>query len=137
MIPLDGARDLFLSIIVPFLNEEGNVQASIESITEGLKGFDFRYEIVCVDNGSTDDTYAELLREQEKFPEIKIITMPLNFGFGAGLLLGFVAAKGVNVGYVWGDHQIPQQTITDCMTAFLKHPGTVVKGARISRAESL
>lgn len=53
----------FLSFIVPFLNEEGNVHASIESLTEGLRGFDFRYEIVCVDNGSTDGTYAEILEE--------------------------------------------------------------------------
>lgn len=65
------------------------------------------------------------------------MTVPVNFGFGAGLLLGFVAAAGKNVGYIWGDHQIPQQTITECVAAFLKNPDTVIKGARISRAVSL
>ncbi len=125
------------SFIVTFLNEQGNVKNSIESLVNALRGWTFRYEIVCVDNGSTDQTYREIIEEQKVLPQIRIVTVPLNFGYGAGLLLGFVSARGRNVGYIWGDHQIPEETIRICIQTFLKNPGTVVKGVRASRGESL
>jgi len=77
-----------ISIIVPCYNEQDNVLKLYSKIKETLKD----YEIIFIDDGSTDDTYAKLRSIKDK--KVKIIKFTKNFGQSAAWDAGFSEAKG-------------------------------------------
>jgi len=80
-----------ISLIIPVYNEEERISRSLEKILDFFRMHNFRYEIVVVDDGSTDNTLAEL----EKFStEIKVISYKPNRGKGAAVRTGMLSAKG-------------------------------------------
>jgi len=66
----------------------------ITEITQALKPLNKNHEIICVNDGSTDDTYKILTQNKTQFPEIKIITFTENNGLTAALDCGFKKARG-------------------------------------------
>jgi len=87
-------RDLGLSVVIPGLNEEANVRDAVERSLEILKGLAARYEVVIVDDGSTDGTAAVAQELQREHPEVRLLRNPLNLGVGTSLLIGLRAATG-------------------------------------------
>ena len=89
---------VFVSVIMPCLNEEESIGACIEEAVAGLKQVPgiSRGEIVAVDNGSTDRSAEEIVRVREKYR--KAITIRLiqerKRGYGAALLRGFKESRG-------------------------------------------
>jgi dolichyl-phosphate beta-glucosyltransferase len=81
----------FLSIIVPAFNEEKNIVDSIENIKKYFSKSKTRYEIIVVDDGSSDNT-ADLVRK--KFPDVKLIVNPENRGKGFSVRQGVINSKG-------------------------------------------
>ncbi|MCK5361237.1 MAG: glycosyltransferase family 2 protein [Gammaproteobacteria bacterium] len=83
-----------ISIILPVLNEEENLQAMNTEIVGVVEKMDVDYEIIYIDDGSTDRSFEILseLREQNKC--IKVIQFRRNFGQTAGLAAGFDHASG-------------------------------------------
>ncbi len=82
----------FLSIVIPTYNEEGNIPAlflKIESACTGLS-----YEIIFVDDGSTDGTKAELKNLAQTSSKVRVLTLKRNFGQTAAMAAGFDASKG-------------------------------------------
>jgi len=80
-----------ISLIIPVYNEEERISRSLEKVLDFFRMHNFRYEIVVVDDGSTDNTLAEL----EKFSaEIKVISYKPNRGKGAAVRTGMLSAKG-------------------------------------------
>jgi O-antigen biosynthesis protein len=77
------------SVVIPNWNGRDLLEKYMPSIIEALSGFPGR-EIIVVDNGSTDDS-VELLRS--RFPEVRVLALPTNLGFGGGSNAGFAAAK--------------------------------------------
>ncbi|MCR6631610.1 MAG: glycosyltransferase [Magnetospirillum sp.] len=69
-----------LSLVVPMFNESGNVDGLFARLTEVLAGLDVSYEIVCVDDGSRDDTVARLVDHHRRDPRIKVVELSRNFG---------------------------------------------------------
>ncbi|MBI5971563.1 MAG: glycosyltransferase family 2 protein [Deltaproteobacteria bacterium] len=102
-----------ISIIVPCLNEEGNLKGAIESIKEALKTAD-RFgdcEILIFNDGSTDNTgqVAEEISRAEK--NVKVIDNPKNMGFGYNYTEGVrLASKDYTI-MVPGDNEIPAQSL--------------------------
>ena len=86
--------DIEISVVLPCYNEQDNVIPLITEITNALKPLNKKYEIVCVNDGSTDDTYKILKQNKKEFPEIRIITFTQNNGLTAALDCGFKRAKG-------------------------------------------
>ena len=67
--------DIFISVVVPMHNEESNIDALFSSLTEVLERLAKQYEIVCVNDGSTDDTLERLLKARADNDKIKIIDL--------------------------------------------------------------
>ncbi len=84
----------FLSIIVPAYNEKDNIKRLIYEIREGAKATGLPYEIIIVDDGSSDGT-ADLLKALAKeIPELIAIILRKNFGQTAAMKAGFDHARG-------------------------------------------
>jgi len=83
-----------LSIVVPVYNEEENVADLIAAITSGMQGYIDHYEILLVDDGSTDRSFAILKDLAKQDPHIRVIRFGINYGQTAALSAGFHHAKG-------------------------------------------
>ena len=87
-------QHLNLSIVVPVYNEEENIPDLISSITAAMHGFTESYEIVLVDDGSTDNSFVLLKSLAQRDPHIRLIRFGINYGQTAALAAGFHHAKG-------------------------------------------
>ena len=83
-----------LSVLVPFFNEEGSLPRIEHELLPVLKGLGVVYEILAVDDGSTDGSKEVILGLKERIPELRLIEHPQNRGLGAALRTGFEAASG-------------------------------------------
>ena len=82
-----------VSIVVPLLNEEDNIGLLHRQITDALNG-KYDYEVIFIDDGSTDNSIAELTKLYEKDPRVRIIRFRKNFGQTAAMSAGFNHARG-------------------------------------------
>ncbi len=96
-----------LSIIVPCKNEEDAIPLFYPVLKENLDKIDDDYELLIVDDGSTDKTVEVSLKLKEKDPNIKVISFSRNFGKEAGMLAGMREAKGDYVVIMDADLQDP------------------------------
>lgn len=86
--------DVDLSIVVPVYNEEENIIDQVAAITTALRGYSESYEILLVDDGSTDESYALMKSLAQQDAHIRVIHFGINYGQTAGLAAGFHHAGG-------------------------------------------
>jgi len=84
----------FVSIVIPMFNEGKNARRSVETVCSELHSSGRSFEIICVDDGSTDNTRAELELIAQQTPEVRIIGYGINRGRGMALRQGFTASRG-------------------------------------------
>jgi hypothetical protein len=94
-----------VSFVVPVFNEEGNVESVHADVTRAGTALGRPYEIVFVDDGSTDRTLARLERLVKRDPRLTVIEFDGNFGEAAALSAGFNQARGELVCALDGDGQ--------------------------------
>ncbi len=97
--------DLDLSIIVPVMNEEGNVQLLREQIHATLGDGPLRYEILYVDDGSRDSTPRLLADMSASDPRVRAVMFRRNFGQTAAMQAGIDHARGDVIVFMDGDLQ--------------------------------
>jgi len=85
---------LNISVIIPLLNEEENIPILYRELTDVLSGTGLEYELIFVDDGSTDRSYSLLLDIQKCDDHLIIISFRRNFGQTAALSAGFDHARG-------------------------------------------
>ena len=83
-----------VSVIIPMYNEGANVRDTVASVCRELRSVGAGFEVVCVDDGSTDSTRAELENLAREVAELKVAGYPINRGRGRALREGFAAARG-------------------------------------------
>lgn len=83
-----------LSVVVPMYNEEQIILKNVQSLSEGLESLKVPWEIVLVNDGSTDNTLTVLMTERERFPKLRVVSYPVNRGRGYALRKGFQVARG-------------------------------------------
>jgi len=83
-----------LSIIVPAYNEEQRLPATLDRIREYLDGRDEAYEVLVVDDGSTDSTLSLARSAAEGWPQLQVLALGANEGKGAAVRLGMLRARG-------------------------------------------
>ena len=96
---------LYLSIVVPLYNEEESVEKLLAGILEVTKQFDFAYEIIFVDDGSKDNTWAIVEQLKETTPQLKAIKFRRNYGQTSAMVAGFDYARGQIIVTMDGDLQ--------------------------------
>ena len=83
-----------LSVIVPMFNEATNLDALFGRLVPAVERLRVPYEIICIDDGSRDDTLARLVAMRERFPAIKVVALSRNFGKEIALTAGLQHAAG-------------------------------------------
>ena len=83
-----------LSIVVPLHNEEDNIDHLFERITSVLNKLNITYEIICIDDGSKDNTLKYLIDHCDRNPAIKVVSFSRNFGKEIALTAGIDYAQG-------------------------------------------
>ncbi|UCD49809.1 MAG: glycosyltransferase family 2 protein [Phycisphaerales bacterium] len=82
-----------LSVVVPLLDEQDNLRSLYEQITGALEGR-YEYEIIFIDDGSTDDSFDILRGFHDSDPRVRVLRFRRNFGQTAALSAGFEHARG-------------------------------------------
>lgn len=83
-----------ISIVLPLFNEEENVELQYKNITDNLKNTGINYEVIFVDDGSTDNSVSILKKIANKDKRIKIIQFRRNFGQTAAMAAGIDHSSG-------------------------------------------
>jgi glycosyltransferase involved in cell wall biosynthesis len=83
-----------VSVVIPVHNEEPNLEALYRELTEAFSGWGRTYEVILVDDGSTDQSFAILEKLQLADPRLRIIRFRRNFGQTAAFSAGFAHARG-------------------------------------------
>jgi glycosyltransferase involved in cell wall biosynthesis len=94
-----------LSVVIPVYNEEENVEPLLVEIEAALVPLGKSYEIIVVDDGSKDDTFAKLRSIHKCMNRLKVIRLRRNFGQTAALAAGLAHAQGAVVILMDGDAQ--------------------------------
>lgn len=124
-----------LSVVVPLHNEVGNVVPLVEQIRSSLGVLERPYEILLVDDGSTDGTTALLERLAGQFGEVRPIYLDGNFGQAAALSAGFAHAQGAVVLTLDGDLQNDPAELPRLLELLETGGYRVVSGWRKRRSE--
>ncbi len=90
----DDKENIDISIVIPVYNEEKSIPYLYESLNNVLPNLGKKYEVILIDDGSTDRTFEELLKVHEKNNNYKIIKFRRNFGQTPAMSAGFDYAKG-------------------------------------------
>ncbi|MHC4120651.1 MAG: glycosyltransferase family 2 protein [Planctomycetota bacterium] len=94
-----------ISVFFPCYNEQENVTRTVEKALMVLEKLDADFEIIIVDDGSSDDTWAIANEIAERDERVRVVHHARNLGYGAALQSGFEAAKKELVFYTDGDGQ--------------------------------
>lgn len=94
-----------LSLVIPVYNEAGNILPLVASSVEVLRNMGRPFEIIVVNDGSTDTTAAEIAEAHRRWPECVELRMPRNSGQATALLTGLRAARGEYLLMMDGDGQ--------------------------------
>lgn len=122
-----------ISIIIPFLNEEKNLPLLHDEITNALKNGNHDYEIILVDDGSTDSSgeVADSLKKKDK--KVQVVHHRKRFGKGEGLSSGIKAAKGDIVAFMDADLQDDPNDIVPMVEKMKAENLDFINGIRSSR----
>jgi glycosyltransferase involved in cell wall biosynthesis len=98
-------QSIYLSIVVPLYNEEESFDNLVAGILTAAQGFAFTYEIILVDDGSTDNTWRCIERQKARVPHLRGIKFRRNFGQTAAMVAGFEHSRGRIIVTMDGDLQ--------------------------------
>jgi dolichol-phosphate mannosyltransferase len=109
-----------ISIIIPFLNEAENLNFLLNKLYAYLKElgtkFDYKFEVVFVDDGSTDNSY-QIIKNYKQFPfPTQVIRFAKNFGSHAALRAGIMNASGDYITFLYADLEDPMQLIPELVS---------------------
>lgn len=107
-----------ISVIIPAHNEGRHIFNNIEETVKTFEEFGCNYEIIAVDDGSQDNTYDEMKRAANTFPNITVVQNRENYGKGRAVKKGFRYTKGGYVVLLDSDmdlHPVQVQTFFDIM----------------------
>lgn len=123
-----------LSIILPACNEQDNIQNAFLTISRILKGNAIPFEIIFVDDGSSDSTYAHIQELSAQYAEAKGLSFSKNFGKEAAIFAGLEASQGACCLVMDCDLQHPPALIPE-MYRLWKDGFEVVEGVKASRGK--
>ena len=121
------------SLLIPVYNEEGLIDELVSRSVKALETFTSNYEILFINDGSTDTTLNKLLAAREKYHHIKIIDLSRNFGHQAAYTAGLEMALGNYVALMDGDLQDPPEFLVDMYKKMKDESLDIISGRRHGR----
>jgi glycosyltransferase involved in cell wall biosynthesis len=126
-----------VSIVLPCYNEQDHVIAEVERITKAMDASGLSYELLAVDDASTDDTLKLLQEAAPRFPRMRIIPLLHNGGSGTARRVGTQSARGDIVVWTDADMSYPNERIPELVQMLREDPTfDQVVGARTSEQGS-
>jgi glycosyltransferase involved in cell wall biosynthesis len=124
-----------VSAFFPCYNDEHSIAGMVRDVRSALDGAVYEFEVIVVDDGSSDGSLAVLRELQREVPELRVVEHEVNRGYGGALQSGFAAARLEWVFYTDGDAQYDATEIVRCIDA--AGPDVdVVQGFKIGRGDA-
>ncbi|MDQ2749917.1 MAG: glycosyltransferase family 2 protein [Pseudonocardiales bacterium] len=123
-----------LSVVVPIYNEEDVLPLFVHRLRAVLDELYAPYEVVAVDDGSSDATPVVLRRFMRDWPQLRIIRLRVNAGHQAAISAGLASCRGDFVVTIDADLQDPPESIKEMLETAYEHSVDVVYGVRSDRS---
>ena len=124
---------MHLSLVVTILNELDNIQPLIERINAALVGVAYDYEIIYVDDGSTDGS-VPLLKQLDD-PRLVVVEFRKNYGQSLALMAGIDVARGNYIATMDGDLQNDPSDVPAMLDLLVREDWDLVVGERVNRQD--
>jgi len=129
----DGS--IYLSVVTPAYNEAENLSRLFSEIATALSTLDQPWEIICVDDGSVDDTLGLVLELMKKHPQLRVVSLQNRSGQTAALDAGLRRARGTFIATLDADLQNDPADIPRLLEVLLSKQCGLVNGWRTHRRD--
>ncbi|HYN66545.1 MAG TPA: glycosyltransferase family 2 protein [Ornithinibacter sp.] len=123
-----------LSVVIPMFDEEAVLPLLVERLRPVADAWGVTYEILCVDDGSTDSTPVLLQRVRREWPQVRVVRLRANAGHQAAISAGLARARGRWVVTIDADLQDPPEVIGEMLAVARGQGVDVVYGVRSDRS---
>lgn len=131
------SRKILASVVTTLFNEADNVEPMTRNLISTFKAIcpDSPFELVLVLNGPTDSTPEKARELSREFPEITLVRLESNQGYGGGIRAGLACAKGEYVGFTDADEQISSEDTARVFSFAFAADADLVKAVRTARED--
>jgi glycosyltransferase involved in cell wall biosynthesis len=126
-----------LSVVIPLYCEGSHLKTTISIIQNTLETLNESYELILVDDGSIDNTWAIIEEESKNYPMLKAARLSRNFGKEAALCAGLEMARGDAVIVMDGDLQHPPELIPEMVRLWRESRVDVVEAVKEARSREV
>ena len=121
-----------ISVVAPLYNEQENIDALFRRLLAVLEALNTSYDVICVNDGSRDNTLKNLVEYHQLYPQIKVVNLSRNFGKDTAMSAGIDYSQGMAVIPIDADLQDPPELIAEMIEKW--HEGyDVVYASRLVR----
>ena len=128
----EGSADFLLSVVIPCMNEQEVLAETVKRLVSVLESAELRFELIFVDDGSTDSTPRLLCEIREKEQRVRVIRLSRNFGHQVAITAGLEHTRGDATVVIDADLQDPPEVILAFIAKWLQGYD-VVYGIRTQR----
>ena len=128
----DAPTSGLLSVVLPSYKEEGSIPRAVRTSREILAGADIPFELIFVDDGSKDRTWAVLQEQSAQCPQVRGVRFSRNFGKEAAIFAGLAQPRGACTAVMDCDLQHPPEKLVE-MYRLWQQGTQVVEGIKVSR----
>ena len=125
-----------ISVVVPLYNEEENIDALFRRLLAVLEALNTSYDVICVNDGSRDNTLKNLVEYHQRYPQIKVVNLSRNFGKDTAMSAGIDYSQGMAVIPIDADLQDPPELIAEMIEKWHEGYDVVYASRRVRIGES-
>ncbi len=126
-----------ISLVIPMYKEEDNAKLLVERVHEGMASYPGVWEVICVDDGSPDQTIARLHDAQNEYGRhLRVVELQRNYGQTAAMQAGIDAARGQLIATMDGDLQNDPMDIPRMVEELLERDLDLLQGWRKDRQDA-
>ncbi len=131
--PADGRPTPYVTIVLPCYNEQDHVALEVDRICRAMDASPYTYELLVIDDASTDQTLERLKEIEPKYPNMRLLAFRRNGGSGTARRIGTQQARGEIVVWTDADMTYPNERIPELVRILTEDPTyDQVVGARTS-----
>lgn len=126
-------QQIMLSVVMPAYNEGEKIYQNVMRVSRVVSDFAECYEIIAVNDGSKDNTKAEILRAVSEDKHIRVVSYQQNGGKGKAIRKGVDAAEGTYIALLDADLDLPPEQLRDYLKPLLSNETDVVIGSKMHK----